>query len=49
MLLLYDLAISSYGCKTRILLRHKALNGLPRPMAIAIAKLCHQARFGLGA
>ena len=25
MLLLYDLAISSYGCKTRILLRHKGL------------------------
>ena len=25
MLVLYDLAISSYGCKTRILLRHKGL------------------------
>ncbi len=25
MILLYDLAISSYGCKTRILLRHKGL------------------------
>ena len=25
MLVLYDLAISSFGCKTRILLRHKAL------------------------
>ena len=25
MILLYDLAISSYGCKTRILLRHKRL------------------------
>ena len=25
MLLLYDLAVSSYGCKTRILLRHKEL------------------------
>ena len=25
MLLLYDLAVSSYGCKTRILLRHKGL------------------------
>ena len=26
MLVLYDLAISSYGCKTRILLRHKGLD-----------------------
>ena len=26
MLVLYDLPISSYGCKTRILLRHKGLD-----------------------
>ena len=30
MLVLYDLAVSSYGCKTRILLRHKRLKWISR-------------------
>ena len=31
MLVLYDLPISSYGCKTRIILRHKGLEWIPMP------------------
>ena len=36
MLFLYDLAVSSYGCKTRILLRHKGLEWttLSHPMVM---------------
>ena len=31
MLVLYDLPVSSYGCKTRIILRHKGLEWIPMP------------------